>query len=1233
MTGTIIGRIAVKVMPDTSDFRAAAQRDLDRIEKQLSELNVDIKLKTAGLGRQAAQAQRDIERALKDVTVAVSLDNESSVRAAVGRVQRELDKIDETQLSVDLDRGSLTAAKELLTEQLAKVAKIELKVDPTSVRSLERALDQIDREMDKIGEIDLDVNLNEADLTAARELMEEQLQKQITVKLATDNADYRRVRQEIASILDGIRVKPELDTAQMAAGYRRIETYVEQINDLRAQITPELNDRQRREVERKIADLRDKIDKVRSEIEVEVSEPSWLSAVARLAVLTRDRVVSLIPLVDSKAAVAAGTALTAISGVRVIGDLLNRLWDAFSNLDRMAPKIASLALAVAGLGATGIASASSLASLSASLASIAPAALTLPGILGGLALGVGATVVAFKDFNRVLPEVKAQLSTLADQMSGDFWSAANKPIRTLVDTLLPQFAAGMRQVSTELGGFFGQLATALTDVFAGALRSMFADLSASITIASQATGDLASIIKILGETGAGYLPRLARWFVDITDSFEAWLSAAAGDGRLQAWIDTAITAFTDLGRVVLHLGRILAGIAQAATAAGGSTLATLADGLAAVADTVNSASFQSSLVGVFAAAHQAIDNITSQAGPALTRFFTSLAGTLQTVLPVAGQAIGTLLSSIADALASPAFQGGLVKLFEGIGAAVQALAPAFGPVAAALGAIGGLLGTFLTALAPNVATVFTLLANAVTALAPVLGQVVTILGQGLAAALQQVAPLFARLGQAVMQVASGGAFDGLLGAVSAAAPALQGLAPLIGDLLVSAVETLASLLGPLAGLIAAIIPPVASLASAVLPVLGPLLEALGAAIGGIVTALTPVIAKILEIVSAIVGPLIAAIAPVITEHLPQFQAAIARLAEAFMPLLNMIKTVVDFLVPYLIPAIKMFADTLLDNLIVAINLVVDIFTAAVKLIQGVWDIFAGVFQGDWSRVWTGIKEVFGAVWGAIEAILVAVFDVIKNTVANSTAQARQAWSDAWHAVQDTAATVWNWLRSTWSSVTAAITSTATAAWSNIRSTFSGLWNTITNLASAAWTTLRSIFANGVADAENTVRELPSRARAALGNLSSILVNAGIQLIAGFIDGITSMFGAVERRLGDLTSSLTAWKGPESLDRVLLVNAGQLVIDGFIRGLESRYGAVRKSLSGLTADIGSMTVSPPQVRAFDASALAANVSSALAAETSAGGVTKVLNYYAAPGSSLGSEEDLFAATGRARMVGW
>lgn len=82
-----------------------------------------------------------------------------------------------------------------------------------------------------------------------------------------------------------------------------------------------------------------------------------------------------------------------------------------------------------------------------------------------------------------------------------------------------------------------------------------------------------------------------------------------------------------------------------------------------------------------------------------------------------------------------------------------------------------------------------------------------------------------------------------------------------------------------------------------------------------------------------------------------------------------------------------------------------------------------------------------------------------------------------------------------------------------------------------------------------------------------LWNAGSSIISGFINGIKSKFGDVKATLGSLTSKLTSWKGPESLDKVILKGAGQLVIGGFAEGLESQYGRVRKSLGDFTRDMG------------------------------------------------------------------
>lgn len=68
-----------------------------------------------------------------------------------------------------------------------------------------------------------------------------------------------------------------------------------------------------------------------------------------------------------------------------------------------------------------------------------------------------------------------------------------------------------------------------------------------------------------------------------------------------------------------------------------------------------------------------------------------------------------------------------------------------------------------------------------------------------------------------------------------------------------------------------------------------------------------------------------------------------------------------------------------------------VLRGAFEVIKGIFNIFAGVFSGDWSRVWTGVKEVFGGIWEVIViviagalmllyTVLLAVWTTIKDNI-------------------------------------------------------------------------------------------------------------------------------------------------------------------------------------------------------------------------------------------------------------
>jgi hypothetical protein len=70
-----------------------------------------------------------------------------------------------------------------------------------------------------------------------------------------------------------------------------------------------------------------------------------------------------------------------------------------------------------------------------------------------------------------------------------------------------------------------------------------------------------------------------------------------------------------------------------------------------------------------------------------------------------------------------------------------------------------------------------------------------------------------------------------------------------------------------------------------------------------------------------------------------------------------------------------------------------------------------------------------------------------------------------------------------------------------------------------------------------------------------------------------MIGSVGSVLGGITSKLTSWKGPESLDKVILEPSGQMVIGGFIKGLRKEIPGIKKTLNAVTGNIPSQFGTP------------------------------------------------------------
>ena len=124
---------------------------------------------------------------------------------------------------------------------------------------------------------------------------------------------------------------------------------------------------------------------------------------------------------------------------------------------------------------------------------------------------------------------------------------------------------------------------------------------------------------------------------------------------------------------------------------------------------------------------------------------------------------------------------------------------------------------------------------------------------------------------------------------------------------------------------------------------------------------------------------------------------------------------------------------------------------------------------------------------------------------------------------------------------------------------SGVENGTAGLVSAVETKAAAVLA--------LISGLPARILAALGDVSGLLYNAGVSIIQGLLDGLTSKLHEVENLASSIAGKIASLKGPIEADRQLLVPHGQAIIAGLQAGMESGLSGLLGSVSGYAPAIG------------------------------------------------------------------
>lgn len=354
--------------------------------------------------------------------------------------------------------------------------------------------------------------------------------------------------------------------------------------------------------------------------------------------------------------------------------------------------------------------------------------------------------------------------------------------------------------------------------------------------------------------------------------------------------------------------------------------------------------------------------VITQVGTAIKdAFFSSGSGVLDTLKDILPVIIETLQSSLLPLL--PMIADLIMQIVPLVGQLITAILPVLGQLISALVPIlATLIAEILPVIVSLIQTILPLIMQVIQAILPTLIQLINTLLPILSQIIQAVLPVIIQLIQTLLPIVTQ-----IIEAV------LPVLIQLINTLLPIITQIIQAVLPVLIQLINTILPLVMQIIQAILPVFINLLNTIVPIFTQIIQAILPVVIQLIQAILPLVQMITDTILPLFINLLniivPIFQTIIQAILPVFQALLSAI-----------IPVVQLLAEVLGAVLGTALQSIVSIVQNVMQIFQGLIDFITGVFTGNWSQAWEGIKSIFSGIVGGLGEIIKAPLRVVVSAV-------------------------------------------------------------------------------------------------------------------------------------------------------------------------------------------------------------------------------------------------------------
>lgn len=237
-----------------------------------------------------------------------------------------------------------------------------------------------------------------------------------------------------------------------------------------------------------------------------------------------------------------------------------------------------------------------------------------------------------------------------------------------------------------------------------------------------------------------------------------------------------------------------------------------------------------------------------------------------------------------------------------------------------------------------------------------------------------------------------------------------------------------------------------------------------------------------------------------------------------------LKPLIDWIIANIIPVLVPIFESIWNTIKNVFGSIADTIGGIIDTFKGLIDFIVGVFTGDWSKAWEGIKTFFTGIWEAIKGFFETIWNALKgivetyinivkaqiSTVLNAI---KTIWENIWNGISGFVTTIWNAIKTAISNAINAIKSAISTVFNNIKNTVSNIFNSIKNTASNIWNTIKNNIVNAVTNIKNGI---VNTFQTAYNKITSIFNNIA-SFFTGVWDRVRNTFSELGTKIGDSMS--------------------------------------------------------------------------------------------------------------------